>query len=227
MAKQNNTNHKQKENGTQNIIELVKQTLREDAGFYTSTLILLGYLFTTVQQIVRYAYYGVELTYLLSIKLEDILLGLNYVIIISLMPILAYEFARAKSKILWKIVKQFAFIVVLTLFAFALTQRIPVDFAIIFSVVQVGADVLAKRLLKVHSSRKHRKNVSVLSSLSSLILTLILVVCFLQLAIESYNKRFTYIHVEGSEYVEDREYIVLTTFQDNYITIESEITDDW
>ena len=48
---------------------------------------------------------------------------------------------------------------------------------------------------------------------------LALFVSFMQLAIEAYNKRFTYIEYD------EKEYAVLTTFQDNFIALESEVSD--
>jgi len=85
-------------NDGHSIKKLLKDALKEDGGFYLAVITLLGYFMTTAQQIVRYAYYGVELTYLLNIKLEDILLGVFYIAGISLFFILPYELSLRNSK---------------------------------------------------------------------------------------------------------------------------------
>ena len=88
---------------------LIKDALKEDGGFYLAVITLLGYCLTTVQQMVRYAYYGVELTYLLNIKSEDILLGIFYVAGLSLFFLLPYELTKRTTKKVVHFMKQFVF----------------------------------------------------------------------------------------------------------------------
>ena len=205
------------------------KTLKRDGGVYISVLILLGYLFTAVQMIVRYAYYGVELTYLLNIKLEDILLALDYVMIISFMPIFAYELSQTNEQKCRRriILKQVLFTIICWLFAFALTQRIAFDFFALFFSLQVIADIIAARISNQIFSllKKHLDYLLSIKGLATLLLFFIAIICSLQFFIEAYNHRFTYLFAMDGD--NEREYIVLTTFKDNYITIESEIEDDY
>lgn len=129
----------------------ILNTLRKDGGFYVSALILLGYLFTTIQQITRYSYYGVELTYLLNIKIEDILLGILYVIVICLLPLLAYEGAKAPGSFS----VTFLFLLGCSLFAYALTQRFPLNFIVLFSILLFAFHLIVSKCPKFIKKSKY------------------------------------------------------------------------
>lgn len=204
------------------IKNLIKDALKEDGGFYLAVVTLLGYFLTTVQQIVRYAYYGVELTYLLNIKLEDILLGIFYVAGLSLFFLLPYELAKRTTKKVFLFVKQFVFFLICCAYAYALTLRFAVDFFIVFFLIIVGLDIAVDFFYHKFSTRviNWLDRTSALEKVTLIFISLVALIVVLQFSIESYNKRFTYI-------VDDnRCYSVLTTYQDCYLTIESVISDN-
>lgn len=207
-------------NNENSIKELLKDALKEDGGFYLAVITLLGYFLTTVQQMVRYAYYGVELTYLLNIKLEDILLGIFYVAGISLFFLLPYELSLRNSKRTGLIIKQMVFWLICCAYAYALTLRFALDFFLIFFSIIVGLDITIAYIIKKYDMRikSWLQHTSALEKATLFVITSVATIVVLQFAVESYNKRFTYI-IDGCKC-----YSVLTTYQDCYLTIESEIS---
>jgi len=209
-------------NDEHSIKKILKDALKEDGGFYLAVITLLGYFMTTVQQIVRYAYYGVELTYLLNIKLEDILLGVFYIAGISLFFLLPYELSLRNSKRADLIIKQFVFWLICCAYAYALTLRFAIDYFLVFFFVIVSLDVAVTYIIKKYDMRIRRwlQHTSGLEKTTLFFITSVATIVVLQFTVESYNKRFTYI-------IDDCKcYSVLTTYQDCYLTVESEISND-
>lgn len=209
-------------NNESSIKEILKNAFKSDGGFYLAVITLLGYILTTVQQIVRYAYYGVELTYLLNIKLEDILLGVFYAVGLSLFFLLPYELALRNSKKLDLFIKQIIFWIICCAYAYALTLRFALDFFLVFFVLIIGLDFTVAHILKkygAHISNWLRRT-SALEKATLFFIVSVALVMILQFTVESYNKRFTYI-IDDARY-----YGVLTTYQDCYLTIESKISGD-
>lgn len=176
---------------------------------------------TTSQQIVRYAYYGIELTYLLNIKLEDILLGIFYVAGLSLFMLLPYELLRAPKKT-GVIIKQIIFGFICCVFTYALTLRPAWDYYLLFLILILFLDCIVNLIYKKCGEKitSWIEQTSTLSKITLMFIILIALIIGLQFTVESYNKRFTYIEDN------DRCYAVLTTYQDCYITVESEIVDN-
>jgi len=107
-------------------------------------------------------------------------------------------------------------------YAYALTLRLAIDFFIVFFLIIVGLDVAIAFFYNKFSARviTWLNQTSALEKITLIFISLVALIVILQLSIESYNKRFTYI-------VDDnRCYSVLTTYQDCYLTIESVISDD-
>lgn len=209
-------------NNVYSIKKILKDALKEDGGFYLAVITLLGYFMTTVQQIVRYAYYGVELTYLLNIKLEDILLGVFYIVGISLFFLLPYELSSRNSKKVDLIIKQFVFWLICCAYIYALTLRFAIDFFLIFFFIIVSLDIAVAHIIKKYNVRIRNwlQHTSALEKVTLFFITSVATIVILQFTVESYNKRFTYI-VDNYTC-----YIVLTTYQDNYLTVEAEIFND-
>ncbi len=200
----------------------VAKTIRKDAGFYVSALILFGYFFTTMLQIVRYAYYGVEITYLLVIRIEEILLGVFYLSIILMILISAYELAAFTTRKRLIILKQMFIWAFCCILSFALTQRRAIEFYLFFLIA-----ILVTNFITGYVYRKRKKDLlkwiketPFLCKLTTVFVGLLIIVILLQLGIEIHNNRFTYVENDQGTY------IILTTFHEDFITIRADIIDD-
>lgn len=213
---------KRHENEEENdkVVEEVKKFLNADTGTIISIVIFCGYFFTMVQQLARYAYYGVETTYLLYIDIEKILLGTAYLIAFFVWMYLIYRMQKRKRYIIG-LLEQIPVCLFACFLAYSLTLRNITDFFIIFLVLLFLISLVIKICSKViNKNRKNsKKSIKELVCVAFFILAFFVIV--FQTLVESYNKRFTYIMSNNTPYA------ILTTFKDSdFITLESCIDND-
>lgn len=186
-------------------------------------LLCLGFVLFLIQKTVRFAYYEVDHLYLMEIRSEEVLQSLSYLFIFIYIFFFLhdYKFYYDENQ---KINMTFIFTHLMIVFLYVLflwyTQTYYINLSHIISifiiiVILSIAIIFAQYILSIQNNKCFSR-----IKICVIIFSLIAAISIIQYIVESSNKRFTYLEKE------EKQYIIISTFKDYYITVLSCVEDD-
>lgn len=186
-------------------------------------LLCLGFVLFLIQKTVRFAYYEVDHLYLMEIRSEEVLQSLSYLFIFIYIFFFLHDyklFYKENKKI--NITFIFTHLIVVFLYVLFLwyTQIYYINF---FHVISIFIIIVILSVTIIFAqyiiSTKNNKCFSRIK-ICFIIFSLISAISVIQYIVESNNKRFTYLEKE------EKQYIIISTFKDYYITVLSNVEND-
>lgn len=166
-------------------------------------LLCLGFVLFLIQKTVRFAYYEVDHLYLMEIRSEEVLQSLSYLFIFIYIFFFLHDYKSYYNENK-KINVVFIFTQLIVVFLYILflwyTQTYYINFLNIISIfiiifVLSVATLTAKYILSIQNNKRLSR-----IKICFIIFLLIAAIAIIQYAIESSNKRFTYLENGGKQY---------------------------